>query len=129
MARFAGDNIAAYLSSDNRPDFGELSQKADDMRTDEANAYTDMAGETTAQGISTSAAVAGNELVQDAVGKLAGAQGEAQMMSSIGDIGSSLIGGLGSFGGGGGGGGTGKGYSGYSYSDFSKSMNSNPFAR
>ena len=97
------------------------------MRTDEANAYTDMAGETTAQGISTAAAVAGNELVQDAMGKLAGAQGEAQMMSSIGDIGSSVIGGFKSIGGGGGG--TGSGYSGYSYKDFSKSMNSNPFAR
>ena len=60
------------------------------------------------------------------MGKLAGAQGEAQMMSSIGDIGSSVIGGFKSIeeaevep----------KRYSGYSYKDFSKSMNSNPFAR
>ena len=124
MARFAGDDIADYLKG--RPNFGKMAQQADNMRTDETNAYTSIAGETTAQGISTAAAVAGNKLVTDAQGKLADAQGQAQMMSSIGDIGGSLIGGLGSIGGGGG---TGSGLSGYSYSDFSNSMNSNPFAR
>ena len=124
MARFAGDNIAAYMASDNRPDFGELSQKADDMRTDEANAYTDLAGETTAAGISNAAAVAGGKLVANARGRMADAQGQASMLSSIGDIGGSLIGGFKKSSGG-----TGSGLSGYSYSDFSNSMNSNPFAR
>ena len=124
--RFAGDDIASYLKNDNRPNFGKLSQQADTMRTDEANAYTGLDARVGAQGISTAAAVEGNKLMADARGKVAEAQGDAQMMSSLGSIGSSLIG---AFTPSSSGAGTGSGLSGYSYSDFAGSMNANPFAR
>ena len=100
-------------------------QKADDMRTDEANAYTDIRVRLQHKALVLQLLQVMN--LYKMQWALAGAQGEAQMMSSIGDIGSSVIGGFKSIGGGGGG--TGSGYSGYSYKDFSKSMNSNPFAR
>ena len=94
--RFAGDDIASYLKNDNRPNFGKLSQQADTMRADEANAYTGLDARVGAQGISTAAAVEGNKLMADARAKVAEAQGNASMMSSLGSIGSSLIGSFGS---------------------------------
>ena len=124
MARFAGDNIADYMKSKNRPNFGKMSMAADNIETEEETTYNELGSQVGAKGITAQADVTANGIVQEAKAAAAQAQGDAQAMGAIGKIGSSLIGAIPSFGGGGGGGG---GTLGYDYSDFSSSMNANPF--
>lgn len=96
VSRFAGDDIASFLGSG--PNMSALAQKsavndAKETMSNYANvsaiggAGATQLGQTLAQGA-----------VSEAQGNLASAQAQAEMMSSIGKLGGSLVGGLGSMG-------------------------------
>ena len=98
VSRFAGDDIASFLGSG--PNMSALTQKsavndAKETMSNYANASAvggagaSQLGQTLAQGA-----------VSDAQSNLASAQAQAQMMSTIGQLGGSLVGGIGSIGGG-----------------------------
>ena len=100
--RFAGSAVENYLGGG--PNMGALTQNSA-----KRDAEHQVAGyRSTAKVGGTGARQLGETLAADAVGaaqaNLAGAQANAQMMSSIGSLGGQLIGGLGSMGGGAGGG-------------------------
>ena len=97
--RFAGTRIEGFLGDD-RPDYGQAVSNASTLRSQEGRAVTDVMGKTAAAGIDAAGKAESAEITGAAEAALANAQGQASMMSSLGDIGGSIIGG---FGGGGGG--------------------------
>ena len=101
--RFAGTRMEGFLGDD-RPDYGALSQKALANRTAESTAGTELMGKTAATGIAEAGRVEAANITGAAQTSLANAQGNAAIMSGIGDIAGSFIGAgikSGSFGGGG----------------------------
>ena len=99
--RFAGSRIEGFMGGDESPNFGEMAQKGLAIRNKESTTTTDLMGKTAATGIQAAGDVEASKITGEAATALAKAQGQASMMSSIGEIGSSLIGGMGSSGGGG----------------------------
>ena len=93
--RFAGSRIEDFLGAD-RPDFGEMSQNADVMRTKEQNAMTDVQAKVGSTGVAEAGKVKAAGIMADARADAAQAQAQGQMFSSLGDIGAGLIGTFGS---------------------------------
>ena len=98
--RFAGTRMEGFLNKD-RPEYGDLAQKGSSLLSKESSAATDLMGQTASTGISAAGAVEASSITGAAQQALAEAQGNAAVMSGIGNIASSAIG---AFGGGGGGG-------------------------
>ena len=92
--RFAGSRIEGFLNAD-RPDFGKMAQDADTMRSQESNAMTDIQAKIGATGIGEAGKVEAAGIMADARAQAAQSQAQGSMFSSLGNIGSSLIGGIG----------------------------------
>ena len=99
--RFAGSRSEGFMGDDS-PNFGDMAQKSLAIRNKEETTGTDLMGKTAATGIKAAGDVQASKITGEANAALANAQGQAAMMKGIGEIGSSLIGGIGSFSGGGG---------------------------
>ena len=95
--RFAGTRIEGFLGDD-KPDYGATVSNASTLRSQESQAVTDVMGKTAAAGIKAAGDVESANIVGAAQSALANAQGQASIMSGIGEIGASAIG---AFGGGG----------------------------
>ena len=89
--RFAGTRMEGFLGDD-RPNFGEMSQKGLALRNKEETTATDLMGKTAATGISEAGKVEAAGIVGAAQSSLANAQGQASIMSGIGKIGGAFIG-------------------------------------
>ena len=98
--RFAGTAISSFAGTPgmesfldpNRPDSGEMAMMGDNIRAKESTVGTELQGRIGAQGITAAGEVEAAGIVSQGQQALASAQGNASMMSSIGGIGSSLIG-------------------------------------
>ena len=98
--RFAGTAISSFAGTPgmesfldpNRPDSGEMAMMGDNIRAKESTVGTELQGRIGAQGITAAGEVEAAGIVSQGKQALASAQGNASMMSSIGGIGSSLIG-------------------------------------
>lgn len=93
--RFAGTRLEGFLNDDG-PDYGKMSQAANTVATKEGNAMNDVQSQIAATGITTNAAVEAAEIAAEASADAANSQANGSMFSSLGSIGSSLIGGFGS---------------------------------
>ena len=91
--RFAGSRLEGFLRDDG-PDYGEMTQAANTVATKEKNAMSDIGSQLAATGISTQAAVEAAKIAGSAQASAANAQATGSMFSSLGNIGSSLIGGF-----------------------------------
>ena len=89
--RFAGTRMEGFLGDD-RPEYGSLAQKAVANRTAESTAGTELMGKTAATGIVEAGKVEAADITGAAQVALANAQGQAAIMSGIGDIAGSFIG-------------------------------------
>ena len=89
--RFAGTRMEGFLGDD-RPEYGSLAQKAVANRTAESTAGTELMGKTAATGIAEAGKVEAADITGAAQVALANAQGQAAIMSGIGDIAGSFIG-------------------------------------
>lgn len=88
--RFAGTRMEGFLNKD-RPEYGDLAQKGSSLLSKESAAATDLMGQTASTGIAAAGAVEASSITGAAQQALAEAQGNAAMMSSIGNIASSAI--------------------------------------
>ena len=96
--RFAGTRMEGLLGAD-RPDFGEISQKAGKMQSAEKSAYTDMQGKVGAAGINAAATAEAAAITGAAQASAAESQANGQMFGQIGSLVSSGIGAIGTGGG------------------------------
>lgn len=100
VTRFAGDDIANYLDK-NRPNFGKVAMAADNMRTEEEGALTDMQAQVQSKGINNLGDIEATGIVADAEAAAAQSAANSQGMQSIVGGLTKGLGGM-SFGGGGG---------------------------
>ena len=89
--RFAGSRIEGLLGTE-RPDFGDISQKAGKMQSAEKSAYNDMQGKVGAAGISAAATAESAAITGAAQADAAQSQANGQMFSTLGGIASAGIG-------------------------------------
>lgn len=88
--RFAGSRISDFMSSG--PDMGKISMNHDTRGTEFTMASNEMQSEIGAAGIGAAAEVESAGIMADAQAGLANAQGNAAMMSSLGDMAGSALG-------------------------------------
>ena len=98
--RFAGTAISSFAGvpgmeaflDPNRPNAGEQSMAADNLRARESVAGTELMGRTTAQGIAAAGEVEGARI--EALGQqaLASAEGNAAMFNALGSVASGALG-------------------------------------
>ena len=89
--RFAGTRIEGLLGND-KPDYGATVSNASTLRSQESQAVTDVMGKTASAGIKAAGDVESANIVGAAESALASAQGQAAIMSGIGEIGGAAIG-------------------------------------
>ena len=107
--RFAGTAVSNFAKTPGmesfldpmRPRADEQAMMGDNIRAKESTVGTELMGKTAAKGISSAGEVEAAGILGDAQAALAQAQGNAAIMEGIGQIGSSLIGGIPTGGGGG----------------------------
>ena len=100
--RFAGMRMENYMDP-NRPDMDGIVMAGDTRQSNLINKQNEAEAYVGATGIKTQGDVEAAGIIADAKAGLAQAQGQADMMSSLGGIASSALGAFGSIGGGGGG--------------------------
>ena len=113
--RFAGQRVSNFTGGvtgvedymTDSPDYGESAQAASNINREETVNSIGKQSDTLNTGITSGAQVEAAAITGAAQSALANAQGQASIMSGIGQIGGSIIGGM-NFGGVSGGGGTGK---------------------
>ena len=93
--RFAGTRIEGLLGD--RPDYGQTVSDASTLRSKESQAVTDAMADTASAGILGAGKAESAKITGAAEAALANAQGQASMMSSLGQIGGAAIGGFGNF--------------------------------
>ncbi len=89
--RFAGSRMEGLLGTE-RPDFGDISQKAGKMQSAEKSAYNDMQGKVGAAGINAAATAEAAAITGAAQASAAQSQANGQMFSTLGGIASAGIG-------------------------------------